>query len=105
MEFDYFPDYTEPLEDRACCHPLELYDYIFATGTTPFHVSDEFKSAALKRVMIIALLVPDLELGLIRWIEAFGFDWSEMAIGVNPKEREMKLEPRLFAKLVFSARM
>ena len=74
MEFDYFPDYTEPLADRACCHPLELYDYIFATGTTPFHVSDKFKSAALKRVMMMALLVPDLELGLIRWIEAFGFD-------------------------------
>ena len=53
----------------------------------------------------MALLVPDLELGLIRWIEAFGFDWSEMTIGVNPKERVMKLEPRLFAKLVFSARM
>ena len=50
MEFDYFPDYTEPLKDRACCHPLELYDYIFATGTTPFHVSDKCKSAALKRV-------------------------------------------------------
>ena len=54
--------------------------------------------------MAIVLVEVDLE-KLITRITEDGFFDEELVIGVNQKEREMKLEPRLFSKLVFTARM
>ena len=106
LDFNYHPDYTELLKYRACSYPLSMFDYIFAAGTTPYRVEDKMRFQTFKRVILMAIVLPEVDLEkLITRITEDGFFDEKLVIGVNQKEREMKLESRLFSKLVFTARM
>ena len=94
------------MKDRACFYPLSMFDYIFADGTTPYRVEDKMRFQTFKRVILMAIVLPEVDLEkLITRITEDGFFDEKLVIGLNQKEREMKLEPRLFSKLVFTARM
>ncbi|UNI74139.1 MAG: RNA-dependent RNA polymerase [brine shrimp arlivirus 8] len=102
FEFDYKLDLLDLLDDKACCLPKKDCHKIYYKK---FSAEDKCKSQSSRRVLLELLKREDFDTKeIIRRVcqRDIPDDWK--AVGLHPKEREMKMEPRLYAILPIELR-
>nr|UNI74144.1 MAG: RNA-dependent RNA polymerase [brine shrimp arlivirus 9] len=102
FEFDYKLDLLELLDDKACCLPKDECHTIFYKKHTS---SDKCTTQSSRRVLLELLKRENFDTKqIIEKICKREIPDSWKAVGLHPKEREMKMEPRLFAILPIEVR-
>lgn len=103
FEFDYSPDFTKLIEDKAISPVKEEYDTVYARellSYTPPPLSTS------RRVIIKILKRTEIDVKEIcNKIIRREAPESWKIISLHPKERELKTEPRLFAMMVLEMRL
>lgn len=103
FEMDTKPDFTSIIDDKSICLPrhLILASYNQSLLNKPHPLFNESR-----RVLIEALRRPEINIkDILALIEDDTIPLSWLVIGVHSKEREHKLEPRLFAMMVLEMRL
>nr|UNI74004.1 MAG: RNA-dependent RNA polymerase [brine shrimp arlivirus 1]UNI74039.1 MAG: RNA-dependent RNA polymerase [brine shrimp arlivirus 1]UNI74049.1 MAG: RNA-dependent RNA polymerase [brine shrimp arlivirus 1]UNI74054.1 MAG: RNA-dependent RNA polymerase [brine shrimp arlivirus 1]UNI74059.1 MAG: RNA-dependent RNA polymerase [brine shrimp arlivirus 1] len=102
FEFDYKVDILDLLDDKACSLPKTAAHQIFYKK---FLKDDSCTTRDQRRVLINLLSQPEFDTKkLIERIIRRDIPEEWKAVGLHAKEREMKIEPRLFAILPVEVR-
>ncbi|UHM27656.1 MAG: RNA-dependent RNA polymerase [Fushun ischnura senegalensis lispivirus 1] len=104
FEFDYFQDFTEILSDKSISPSLKSWTSVYEQSM----IRDEWKSISIenRRVLIEILQEPSFVIKEIMdriMNDDVPHHWY--IVGLHSKEREMKIESRLFAMMVIQMRV
>lgn len=101
LVFDHGADILDLMSDRALSHPRTTFDTVWF-GKLDYNPP---RPVGSKRVLEQLLMKEDLNMAdVVRRVQTgnIPFDWK--IVSVSPKEREMKLDPRMFSKMVIEMR-
>ncbi|UNI74094.1 MAG: RNA-dependent RNA polymerase [brine shrimp arlivirus 5] len=102
FEFDYKLDLLELMDDKACCLPKDQSHTIFYKK---YSQKDRCTSQASRRVLLELLKREEFDTKkIIETICRREIPEPWKVVGLHPKEREMKMDPRLFAILPLEMR-
>ncbi|APG78697.1 RNA-dependent RNA polymerase [Hubei odonate virus 10] len=104
FEFDYFQDFTEILSDKSISPSMNSWTSVYEQSL----LSEEWKTLTMenRRVLIDVLKNPEFSIRKIMETimnDAVPSHWY--IVGLHSKEREMKIESRLFAMMVLQMRL
>ncbi|QWT43285.1 putative large polymerase protein [Anisopteromalus calandrae negative-strand RNA virus 1] len=103
LDFDYHPDYTELLDDKALAPPRSKVRAIYHSAMLGYRAP---KLLSSRRLMIAILEMSQLSVKeIIDKISQRKVPKDWMIIILHAKERELKLLPRMFALMVLEIRM
>ncbi|UNQ75001.1 RNA-dependent RNA polymerase [Fusarium oxysporum mymonavirus 1] len=95
-DFEYYPNFTDLMDDKAISYYRDQIAMTWKRGATP---------RSNKRLLLEMLATPEISIRAIVEAVRLGklpFEW--FVVSLYPKEREFKLEPRMFAMMVFEMR-
>lgn len=96
MDFDYFPNFLELMDDKA----ISLY-------RTDKHLTWDrvSKPKSQRRLLLELLQRPDFVIeDIVKRVSSKDIPYDWFIVSLYPKEREFKLEPRMFSMLVLEMR-
>jgi len=97
VDFDYYTNFTDLMDDRSISY---YRSDISATWDKTVH------PRSYRRLLLEMLARPDVSLrDIYNTVESRGIPWEWLVICLYPKEREFKLEPRMFSMMVFEMRL
>lgn len=102
-DFETFCFYQDLLDDKAVGLPLSLIANVYepnVLGFSPPDCQSESRRLLIKALRELRIDVSDI----CRMVQSRTVPRDWFAIGVMPKERELKIDPRLFALLPFHIR-
>ncbi|AJG39142.1 RNA-dependent RNA polymerase [Tacheng Tick Virus 6] len=103
FEFDYFEDWSQLLEDTAISYDRDHWDCTYDRTLLGYNPPP---SPTLKRGILQALSTNVINIeSICRRIRQRDVPHKWKIITVHAKEREMKVEPRLFAMMVLEMRL
>lgn len=95
-DFDYYPNFTDLMDDRA----ISYYRNEAATTWTENHTP-----SSQRRLLLELLSKPDFDLkSIIERVRIGDIPFPWLIVSLYPKEREFKIEPRMFAMMVIEMR-
>jgi len=103
MEFDYHPDYTELMDDKAISPSRSEFRSLFNPSVLGYKPGRAKGSRRLLRA-IMEMTEIDIE-RIITKIRCREVPWEWFIVILHSKERELKIKPRLFAMMVLEMRM
>jgi hypothetical protein len=101
MKFDYGDDFLELLSDKALSHPRSEFDTMWM-GSLDYKPP---RATGSKRVLEQVLTKGRFNMEeIVRVVQEGRIPDDWRIVSVSPKEREMKLDPRMFSKMVLEMR-
>jgi hypothetical protein len=101
VTFDYGEDFLELMSDRALSHPRSEFDTMWMNKLD----YNPPRASGSKRVLEQVLTKGTFDLaGIVRRVQQGDIPFEWRIVSVSPKEREMKLDPRMFSKMVLEMR-
>jgi len=96
LDFDYYPNFTDLMDDKAISY---YRDQAAATWDT------KIKTRSHKRLLIEMLQRPEISVReIVERVRVGDIPYSWTIVSLYPKEREFKLEARMFSMMVFEMR-
>ncbi|APG78632.1 RNA-dependent RNA polymerase [Hubei rhabdo-like virus 4] len=96
-DFEYYPNFTDLMDDKAISYYRDQISYTWRRGKIP---------RSNKRLLIEMLSIPEISVrSIIDRVRTGSLPFEWFVVSLYPKEREFKLEPRMFAMMVFEMRV
>lgn len=106
FEYNDFPDFTELISDTSISSPQDCFLSTYSRECMPENTKFCLKRAKNRRTLMAILQEKDFNLKKIReTFESGNIPENWRIIGLHSKERELKVEPRLFAMFCVELRM
>nr|WPV62296.1 MAG: RNA-dependent RNA polymerase [Usmuvirus newyorkense] len=103
FDFDYCKDYTQLVDDKSISTYKSHWDSVYDPQILGYQPEIPTES---RRLVLEILRRPDINLeAILQRIMERDIPDEWLVIGLHSKERELKIEPRLFVMLVLEARM
>lgn len=95
-DFEYYPNFTDLMDDKAISYYRDQISYTWRRGKVP---------RSNKRLLLEMLSVPEVSIRkIVNTVRSGKIPFSWLVVSLYPKEREFKLEPRMFAMMVLEMR-
>lgn len=103
--FDPYIDFSVLLDDKSISPPRSKFDSVFHPSLLKYRQPDKLSPHESRRVLLNILGRDNFSTEEILYrIQARDIPWEWLVIGVHSKERELKIEPRLFAMMTLEMR-